>query len=150
MEEQEAQQRQNILPRPLVLESECNLRTKQKPSLFTDNQAIFKILENATSSKRLRHLDLPYHEIRNLVSRDEVNIKFVHSKDQLADMLAKAVPEATINEVKRILKMLSPSGNSTDGYDVNFIYIHCLRKYGLMCNHCATIPWSKSHRGISI
>ncbi len=101
--------------------SECNLKTKQKPTLFTDNQAIFKILENATSSKRLRHLDLPYHEIRNLVSRDEVNIKFVRSKDQLADMLTKAVPETTINGVKKILKMMTLNAESGRRV-VNFIH----------------------------
>ncbi len=101
--------------------AECHLPTKTIPTLKTDNMAVTKILEMATSSKRLRHLDLPFHEVRNMLGRNAIKIQFVRSAQQLADMFTKAATTDILTNTLSALKMITPTVELR-GSVVNYLY----------------------------
>ncbi|CAK9820237.1 Retrovirus-related Pol polyprotein from transposon TNT 1-94 [Anthophora quadrimaculata] len=57
--------------------------------VFVDNQAAIKIAGNSENHKRSKHIDVKYHFTRDVVNRGEIEIKYVQSKEQLADIFTK-------------------------------------------------------------
>ena len=47
--------------------------------------------ENPSTSSRTRHIDIRYHYVRELKEKSEINISFVPSAKQYADMFTKNV-----------------------------------------------------------
>ena len=60
--------------------------------IFTDSQSAMHMAVNPVSSQRTRHINVRYHFIREAILSREVILKFVPSKEQLADILTKALP----------------------------------------------------------
>lgn len=61
-----------------------------------DNQASLQIAESKGNYNRTKHIDIKYQYVRDLVTKKLIRLHFVESKDNLADMLTKSVPEAKI------------------------------------------------------
>ena len=57
--------------------------------LFEDNQRAIAIEENSTSGERMKHIDVRYHFIRELVERRVLTIQYTESSNQHADILTK-------------------------------------------------------------
>ncbi|CAK9821231.1 Retrovirus-related Pol polyprotein from transposon TNT 1-94 [Anthophora plagiata] len=58
-------------------------------SVYVDNQAAIKIASNSENHKRSKHIDVKYHFTREVVNRGEIEIKYIQSKEQLADIFTK-------------------------------------------------------------
>lgn len=58
-------------------------------SLLLDNQGAIKLIQNGVNSKRTKHLDVKYHYIKERVERNLINIKFIGTDEQTADILTK-------------------------------------------------------------
>lgn len=61
------------------------------PTLFIDNQSTIATIIAEFVSPRLRHIDLKYHLIRQMVNDGELNIKWIDSSHQIADILTKSL-----------------------------------------------------------
>lgn len=59
--------------------------------IYVDNQAAIKIASSSENHKRSKHIDVRYHFTRDVVNRGEIEIKYVQSKEQLADIFTKPV-----------------------------------------------------------
>ena len=57
--------------------------------LFEDNQGAIAIAENPISGGRTKHIDVRYHYIRELLKRKVLNIQYMESSNQHADILTK-------------------------------------------------------------
>ena len=42
---------------------------------------------------RTNHIGLKYHHFRSKVKEGLISVKYIHTKDQIADLLTKALPE---------------------------------------------------------
>lgn len=71
--------------------NELDVRCNIGP-VFVNNQAAIKITTNSETHKRSKHIDVKYHFTRDVVNRGEVEIRYVQSKDQLADIFTKLLP----------------------------------------------------------
>ena len=60
--------------------------------LYVDNQAAIILTETVKSQERSKHIDIKYHHVRSLVERQELTIQYVASKENIADVLTKALP----------------------------------------------------------
>lgn len=77
------------------------LRLKiSKPIIFNDNQAAIRQIHNEVVSQKLRHIDVKFHRIRSLL--DKVDVEYIQSSQQLADILTKAL--STQLHLKNYLK----------------------------------------------
>lgn len=57
--------------------------------IFEDNQSVIKLVYNNENNKRLKHIDVRYHYIMEKVKENFVNLKYVKTEDNVADILTK-------------------------------------------------------------
>ena len=67
------------------------LPQKKTCKLFCDNKAAISISENPVQHDRTRHAEIDRHFIKEKLEKQIISLPFVRSKDQLVDILTKAV-----------------------------------------------------------
>ena len=65
--------------------------------LVCDNKAAISISENPVQHDRMKHLEVERHFIKEKLEGGLIELSFVRSEDQLADILKKAVNSKTFN-----------------------------------------------------
>ena len=60
--------------------------------LFVDNQSAIRLAKNPEYHKRTKNIDIRYHYIREQCATGEIEIKYVASEYQKADILTEALP----------------------------------------------------------
>jgi len=57
-----------------------------------DNQAAIQLASNPSiMSQRVKHIDLRYHFLRELIAENKLELAWIQTKDQLADILTKPI-----------------------------------------------------------
>ena len=71
----------------------CELHFPQKKAckLFCDNKAAISISENPVQHDRNKHVEIDRHFMKEKLEKKIISLPFVRSKDQLADILTKAI-----------------------------------------------------------
>ena len=64
----------------------------QSVPIFCDNTSTINLTKNLIQHSRTKHIDIKHHFIRELVQNREIQINYVNTKDQLADIFTKALP----------------------------------------------------------
>ena len=73
-------------------------------NFFCDNQAAIAIIRSNNYSERTKHIDVKHHFIKQLVRNGSINLQWISTKDQLADVLTKTLNRAThVDLTHRIL-----------------------------------------------
>ena len=56
-------------------------------SIYCDNQSCVKLFENPVFHNRLKHIEIKYHYIRDMVKRGAVKLQYVAIGEKIADVL---------------------------------------------------------------
>ena len=72
--------------------TELGLSLIQPTITFTDNQAAIALADGEGDYRRAKHIDIRYHFIRDHLQRGTVEINYIPSEKQPADVLTKALP----------------------------------------------------------
>jgi hypothetical protein len=75
-----------------ALLGESGVSLKEKPCLCCDNLGATYLSANPVFHARTKHIEIDYHFIRERVANKLLDIKFISSKDQIADGFTKALP----------------------------------------------------------
>ncbi len=59
--------------------------------LYCDNQSSVALSSNPAHHKRTKHIDVRYHHIRDLINDHQIDIKYVHTNDNSADIMTKSL-----------------------------------------------------------
>ena len=59
--------------------------------LYEDNQACIRIAENPCLAERTKHIDIKYHFLRQKVKDKTVNMQYISTYNQIADILTKGL-----------------------------------------------------------
>lgn len=70
---------------------DCGIKHEKPITIKCDNKACIAIAKNPVHHGRTKHIDIKYHFIRDLVSKDVVRLEYCASADQLADIMTKSV-----------------------------------------------------------
>lgn len=63
--------------------------SKTQITIFEDNQSAIRVAKNPELHKRLKHVDIKYHFIREKVESDEIEIKYLDTYSQIGDIFTK-------------------------------------------------------------
>ena len=78
-----------------------------KIPIFCDNTSAIAIIENPVQHSRTKHIDIKYHFIREYVMNGTVEMHFVPSGEQIADIFTKPLDESTFIRLVSKLGMLN-------------------------------------------
>ena len=66
-----------------------------------------KLIKNPEFHQRSKHIDVKYHFIRNLYEKGEINVKYVRSEEQAADVFTKVLTKPRFMHMKAKLGLRS-------------------------------------------
>jgi hypothetical protein len=66
---------------------ELHMSQVEATEIFVDNKSALALAKNPVFHDRSKHIDTSYHFIRECIARKEVQLEFVKSQDQVADLL---------------------------------------------------------------
>jgi hypothetical protein len=69
--------------------------------IHADNQGCIALSKNPIHHKRTKHIDVRYHYVRDLVDDGVVQLEYIHTNEQLADVLTKALPREQLVSLRR-------------------------------------------------
>ena len=61
-------------------------------TLHVDNTAAIALTQNPENHRKTKHIGMRYHLIRDLVEKEEVEVVYVNTNEQIADFLTKPLP----------------------------------------------------------
>ena len=67
--------------------------------LMVDNQSAITLSKNTGHHNRTKHIDTRYHFIHQCVEDKKIEITFIRTEDQLADMFTKALRRQKFQEM---------------------------------------------------
>nr|GEW43576.1 ribonuclease H-like domain-containing protein [Tanacetum cinerariifolium] len=78
-----------------------------KVPIYCDSKSAIAISCNPVQNTRTKHIDVRYHFIKDHVEKDFIELYFVGTEYQLADLFSKSLPEARFNFLVEKLCMMS-------------------------------------------
>ena len=89
--------------------TELGFPPSQACPLMCDNKAAVSISENPVQHDRTKHVEVDQHFIKEKIEDGTVSLPFVQSKDQLTDILTKAITGRIFHDVLRKLGVGDPT-----------------------------------------
>ena len=77
--------------------TELGMKSTIPPVLWCDNIGATYLTANPLFHARTKHIEINVHFVRDLVSTKALSIRFISSKDQVADTFTKPLPTPKFN-----------------------------------------------------
>jgi len=90
-----------------LLMSDLGFEQREPTVIYEDNQGCIALSDNPVHHRRTKHIDIRYHFIRERVTSKEIELKYVPTEHQLADLLTKGLAKPRVVALR----------NSILGYD---------------------------------
>lgn len=75
--------------------------------ILCDNKSTIDLSKNQVHQGRTKHIEIRYHFIRELISKEEVELQHCSTEDQPSDMLTKALNESKIQKLRNLVGVMS-------------------------------------------
>ncbi|GJT63337.1 retrovirus-related pol polyprotein from transposon TNT 1-94 [Tanacetum coccineum] len=86
--------------------SDYDIHYKMVP-IFCDNTSAIAISNNPVLHSRTKHIDIRYHFIRDHILKGDIELHFIPTEYQLADIFTEPLDESTFTSLKSKLGMLN-------------------------------------------
>jgi hypothetical protein len=87
------------------LARELGVPLRQRPCLWCDNLGATYLSANPIFHARTKHVEIDYHFVIERVAEKLLDVKFISTKDQVADGFTKALAVKDLDEFKRNLNL---------------------------------------------
>ena len=74
--------------------------------IHCDNQSSIKLSVNPIFHDRSKHIEIPYHYVRDMVDRNSIKLEYICTTDQTADILTKPLSRVKIEHLRKRLSMV--------------------------------------------
>ena len=76
--------------------------------IFSDNQGAIQLVKNPKFHKRTKHIETKYYLIREKYERKEIDVFYVHTKHQIANLLTKALTRESFQHLRSLQGLVAP------------------------------------------
>src|SRR3989337_2345880 len=83
--------------------------TCDKVPLLCDNESAIKISHNPVQHSKMKHIEIRHHFIRDYIKRGDIDIIYINTQEQLADIFTKPLDEARFCELRHELNIIDLS-----------------------------------------
>jgi hypothetical protein len=73
--------------------------------ILVDNKSAISLCKNPVLHDRSKHIDTRYHLIRDYVEKGELEVEYVRTEEQLADILTKALGRIRFQDLRSKIGM---------------------------------------------
>ena len=80
-----------------------------KVPLLCDIESAIKIAYNPMQHSKMKHFDIRHHFIWDHVEKGDIELSYVSTKDQLADIFTKALDEPRFQAMRNELNVIDSS-----------------------------------------
>jgi hypothetical protein len=77
-----------------------------KVPLLCDNESAIRMADNPVEHSRTKHIDIRYHFLRDHQQKGDIEIAYVNTHNQLADIFTKPSNEKTFSKLRNELNIL--------------------------------------------
>jgi hypothetical protein len=77
-----------------------------KVPLLCDNESSIRMVDNPVEHNHTKHIDIRYHFLRDHQQRGDIEIDYVSTKEQLADIFTKPLDEKTFTKLRNELNII--------------------------------------------
>jgi histone deacetylase 1/2 len=85
--------------------AELGVKLTQTPCLWCDNLGAIYLSANPVFHARAKDIEIDFYSVRERVLKRQLEIRFIPSKDQVADGFTKPLPHRTFEEFKHNLNL---------------------------------------------
>ena len=85
---------------------QLNIENKEKFYLFIDSLLAIELANNLEYYTKIKHIDIQYHFVREHVINNIIQLSYISTKEQLADMLTKALSGPTFKNLVRQMNLV--------------------------------------------
>ena len=85
---------------------ELHMSQEEATEIFVDNKSALALAKNPIFHDRSKRIDTRYHFIRECIARKEVQLEFVKSQDQVADIFTKPLKYDTFYKLRALLGVI--------------------------------------------
>ncbi|KAG6408832.1 hypothetical protein SASPL_131857 [Salvia splendens] len=85
--------------------SELGWPQKEPTTICVDNKSAIALSKNPVFHNRSKHIDTSYHYIRECIANQEIQVEYVKSQDQVADIFTKPLNHEDFIKIRTLLGM---------------------------------------------
>ena len=78
---------------------------QNKFPIYTNNNGALLLTKNLQFHKRIKHITVKYHYIRDLINKGVINLIYINTLNQKADGFIKALDKLKFNEFIEYLRL---------------------------------------------
>jgi hypothetical protein len=77
-----------------------------KVPLLCDNESVRRMADNPVEHNRAKHIDIQHHFLRDHQQKRDIEIAYVNTKNQVANIFIKPLDEKTFSKLRNELNIL--------------------------------------------
>ena len=75
--------------------------------IFCDNTSAINIFKNPVMHSKTKHIPIKFHFLREHVTKKNIKLEYVETKEQIADIFTKPLPRETFEYLTQKLGVIS-------------------------------------------
>ncbi len=83
--------------------------------LYCDNQSTIRLAENPVFHARTKHVEVHYHFVREKVLQEEIELSYVKTDNQVADLFTKGLSTTKLEKFCSQLRIVKRFGVGIEG-----------------------------------
>ena len=86
-----------------MLVKDFGLESSQPVSIYGDNQGAIALVKNPVTHNKSKHIDIKFHFIREKYSKRIIELTYIPSSDNLADLMTKPATKVKLMKFQKVL-----------------------------------------------